>query len=186
MTAIKYQRYGLVLALAVTSGLLSACGETPEETPPAASETTSAAATAPDTVDDTAAPSVDNAEADADSTAAPAEQAPVQTDDTSDVTDTAATANDATAVATDSAPLAADAGKTLYETRCKICHESGMLDAPKYGDQTAWAQRLTKGKETLYQHSANGFNKMPAQATADVSVAEVQAAVDYMVAAVSS
>ncbi|WP_199508377.1 MULTISPECIES: c-type cytochrome [unclassified Psychrobacter] len=176
---IRHQRYGWVLALAVASGLLSACGETQQETPPAASETTSAAATAPETVENTAAPSTDNAEAVADSTTAPVEQAPAQTADTSD-----AMATDATA--TDSAPLSANAGKTLYETRCKICHEGGMLNAPRLSDKAAWAPRLAKGKETLYQHSANGFNKMPAQATDDVSVAEVQAAVDYMVAAVSS
>ena len=180
MTVVmRHQRYGWVLALAVASGLLSACGETQQETPPAASETTSAAATAPETVENTAAPSTDNAEAGTDSTTVPVEQAPAQTADTSD-----AMATDATA--TDSAPLSADAGKTLYETRCKICHEGGMLNAPRLSDKAAWAPRLAKGKETLYQHSANGFNKMPAQATDDVSVAEVQAAVDYMVAAVSS
>ena len=180
MTVVmRHQRYGWVLALAVASGLLSACGETQQETPPAASETTSAAATAPETVENTAAPSTDNAEAGTDSTTVPVEQAPAQTADTSDAMATNATA-------TDSPPLSADAGKTLYETRCKICHEGGMLNAPRLSDKAAWAPRLAKGKETLYQHSANGFNKMPAQATDDVSVAEVQAAVDYMVAAVSS
>jgi len=172
----RYQRYGWVLALAVASGLLGACGETQKETPPAASETTSAAATAPETAEDKAASRVDNAEASADSTTVPA-----QTADTSDTM--AATATDT--ITTDSAPLSADAGKTLYETRCKICHEGGMLNAPRLSDKAAWAPRLAKGKETLYQHSANGFNKMPAQAADDVSVAEVQAAVDYMVAAVS-
>ena len=181
---IRHQRYGWVLALAVASGLLSACGETQQETPPAASETTSAAATAPETVENTAAPSTDNAEAGTDSTTVPVEQAPAQTADTSDAMATTAMATNATT--TDSAPLSADAGKTLYETRCKICHEGGMLNAPRLSDKAAWAPRLAKGKETLYQHSANGFNKMPAQATDDVSVAEVQAAVDYMVAAVSS
>lgn len=81
--------------------------------------------------------------------------------------------------------LAANAGAKLYESNCKVCHEAGLLDAPKYGDKAAWTPRLAKGIETLHMHSAQGFNKMPAQATDKVSEAEVYAAVDYMVAAVS-
>ncbi|AMT95902.1 MULTISPECIES: c-type cytochrome [Psychrobacter] len=81
--------------------------------------------------------------------------------------------------------LAADAGKTLYESNCKVCHDAGLLNAPKYGDKMAWSTRLTKDKETLYMHSAKGFNKMPAQAVNGVTDAQVKAAVDYMLASVS-
>lgn len=81
--------------------------------------------------------------------------------------------------------LAADAGATLYESNCKVCHDAGLLNAPKYGDQMAWSTRLTKDKETLYMHSAKGFNKMPAQAVNGVTDAQVKAAVDYMLASVS-
>ncbi|WP_201566094.1 c-type cytochrome [Psychrobacter immobilis] len=81
--------------------------------------------------------------------------------------------------------LAADAGAKLYEAQCKMCHAQGLLEAPKYGDKAAWAARLTKGKDTLHMHSAKGFNKMPAQVTDKVSEAQVYAAVDYMIAAVS-
>lgn len=81
--------------------------------------------------------------------------------------------------------LSADAGKVLYEKQCKVCHEQGLLGAPKYGDKAAWEPRLVKGKPTLYEHSANGFNKMPAQAVNGVSEPEVHAAVDYMIAASS-
>ena len=81
--------------------------------------------------------------------------------------------------------LAADAGAKLYESNCKVCHTAGLLNAPKYGDTAAWATRLTKDKETLYMHSAKGFNKMPAQAVDGVSEAQVKAAVDYMLASVS-
>lgn len=88
---------------------------------------------------------------------------------------------------TDSEPevLAADAGAKLYESNCQVCHAAGLLDAPKYGDTAAWTARLTKDKETLYMHSAKGFNKMPAQAVNGVSEAQVKAAVDYMLASVS-
>ncbi|WP_201578840.1 c-type cytochrome [Psychrobacter sp. Pi2-52] len=89
--------------------------------------------------------------------------------------------------ATDSEPevLAADAGAKLYESNCQVCHAAGLLDAPKYGDTAAWTARLTKDKETLYMHSAKGFNKMPAQAVNGVTEAQVKAAVDYMLASVS-
>lgn len=88
-------------------------------------------------------------------------------------------------VAAEPVVLAADTGAKIYEANCKLCHESGLLSAPIHGDKAAWAPRLTKDKETLYLHSAKGFNKMPAQATDKVSEAEVHAAVDYMLAAVS-
>lgn len=87
--------------------------------------------------------------------------------------------------ATEPEMLAADTGAKLYESNCKVCHTAGLLNAPKYGDTAAWATRLTKDKETLYMHSAKGFNKMPAQAVDGVSEAQVKAAVDYMLASVS-
>lgn len=84
-------------------------------------------------------------------------------------------------LATPSAPLSADAGQKRYETTCKVCHDSGMLDAPKMGDKNAWQARIAKGKDTLYMHSIKGFNKMPAQAVGDISEEEVKMAVDYMI-----
>lgn len=81
--------------------------------------------------------------------------------------------------------LAADAGKKLYETQCHVCHAEGLLDAPKFGNKEDWAPHLAKDIDTLHMHSAKGFNKMPAQASDEVSEAQVHAAVDYMVAAAS-
>lgn len=88
-------------------------------------------------------------------------------------------------IAAETELLAVDAGAKLYESNCKVCHQNGLLNAPKYGDVTAWAPRIAKGKEILYTHSAKGFNKMPAQANDEVSEAQVHAAVDYMIAAAS-
>ena len=81
--------------------------------------------------------------------------------------------------------LAVDTGAKLYESNCKVCHANGLLNAPKYGDKVAWSTRISKDKETLCMHSAQGFNKMPAQAVNGVSEAQVKASVDYMLAAVS-
>ena len=92
---------------------------------------------------------------------------------------------DADNIAAESELLAVNAGEELYNKQCVACHQNGLLGAPKYGDAAAWAPRIAKGKEILYMHSAQGFNKMNAQASADVSVAQVHAAVDYMVAAAS-
>lgn len=92
---------------------------------------------------------------------------------------------EAVEVAAEPEVLAADAGAQLYEKQCKVCHEGGLLNAPKYGDKAAWSTHITKDKETLYMHSAKGFNKMPAQAINGVTEAQVHAAVDYMLASVS-
>ena len=81
--------------------------------------------------------------------------------------------------------LAANAGEELYNKQCMACHSNGLLNAPKLGDKEAWAPRIAKGKETLYTHSAQGFNKMPAQAVNGITEAQVKASVDYMLAAVS-
>ncbi len=81
--------------------------------------------------------------------------------------------------------LTVNAGEELYNKQCMACHSNGLLNAPKIGDKEAWAPRIAKGKETLYTHSAQGFNKMPAQAVNGVTEAQVKASVDYMLAAVS-
>lgn len=73
-------------------------------------------------------------------------------------------------------------GQQRYESSCKMCHNEGLLNAPKIGDQVAWQTRLSKGKSVLYKHAIYGFGKMPAQAVGDVSPNEVEQAVDYLIA----
>ncbi len=48
-----------------------------------------------------------------------------------------------------------------YQKSCKVCHEAGLMAAPKVGDATAWAPRLAKGNELLLKHIKEGFNAMP-------------------------
>ena len=115
--------------------------------------------------------------------AAPVEAEPVVEAETTEVPEV-----EAEEVSTETAEpevLAADAGAVLYEKQCKVCHEKGLLAAPVFGDKEAWTPRIAQGIDTLHMHSAKGFNKMPAQANAEVSEAQVHAAVDYMVAAAS-
>ena len=115
--------------------------------------------------------------------AAPAEAEPVVEVETVEASEVKA--EEVSAAAAEPEVLAADAGAALYEKQCKVCHEKGLLAAPVFGSKEAWAPRIAKGIDTLHMHSAKGFNKMPAQASAEVSEAQVHAAVDYMVAAAS-
>ncbi len=54
-------------------------------------------------------------------------------------------------------------GKQVYEIGCAGCHASGVLDAPKFGNNADWLKREQQGFETLVKHALNGFNNMPAK-----------------------
>ena len=83
--------------------------------------------------------------------------------------------------------VSADAGKNLYNSVCMGCHAAGIAGAPKFGDKTAWADRLKQGQPTLYEHAIKGYQgkagMMPAKGGSSASDDEVKAAVDYMAAA---
>ena len=82
----------------------------------------------------------------------------------------------------DASGAAGRSGEEVYKTKCATCHATGAAGAPKLGDVAAWAPRLEKGIETLYQSSINGFQGMPAKGLCfDCSDAELKASVDYMV-----
>jgi len=83
----------------------------------------------------------------------------------------------------------ADNGESVYQISCFACHAVGVAGAPKYGDQAAWADRIAKGKEALYESAITGYQGesgvMPAKGgNPQLSDAEVRAAVDYMIDAV--
>jgi cytochrome c5 len=78
------------------------------------------------------------------------------------------------------------AGENTYKMACFACHGTGAAGAPKFGDKTAWAPHIAKGKDTLYNHAINGFKgnsgvMPPKGGRTDLSDADVKAAVDYMV-----
>ena len=76
-------------------------------------------------------------------------------------------------------------GASVYNAVCQTCHGAGLLGSPVFGDAGAWGPRIAKGIDTLYDHSINGFNAMPAKGGADIPDEEVQNAVDYMVSEAS-
>jgi cytochrome c5 len=82
-----------------------------------------------------------------------------------------------------STAMAAD-GKTVYDTTCALCHAAGVAGAPKLGDKAAWGPRIATGKAALVASVTKGKGAMPPKAgKADLSDADIAAAVDYITAA---
>ncbi|MDQ3731044.1 MAG: c-type cytochrome [Pseudomonadota bacterium] len=82
-----------------------------------------------------------------------------------------------------SAEGATSTGQQTYTTVCATCHDSGVAGAPMISDQGAWQARIAQGKQTLYQHAINGLGAMPPKGgDPSLSNAQVQAAVDYIIA----
>jgi len=82
-------------------------------------------------------------------------------------------------------------GKGTYDRACFSCHQTGLVGAPRFGDEAAWTPRIAKGMDVLVIHAIEGFSGdagvMPAKGGHRyLSDAKVEAAVRYMVAAVRS
>jgi cytochrome c5 len=78
-----------------------------------------------------------------------------------------------------------EVGKKLFENVCSACHGMGIAGSPKFGDKAAWAPRIAKGLDTLYDHAIHGFQGnngvMPPKGGSSASDDDVKAAVRYMV-----
>lgn len=86
----------------------------------------------------------------------------------------------APAVASSSSGGSAD-GEAIYNSVCMACHDTGAAGAPIHGDEAAWADRVTKGFDTLLDHSTNGFNAMPARGgNPNITDEEMLAVTKYM------
>ena len=75
-------------------------------------------------------------------------------------------------------------GEATYNSACVACHASGAGGAPIVGDADAWAPRIAKGMDALYNSGINGVagsSMMAKGGRADLSDEAVMAAVDYMV-----
>ena len=182
--ALQLVKYAGMAVFFAASLSLSACGDKDAATQTAPSSNDEPVATSTDAATDTQAPVEASPEADSASVdeGAAASEAPADVPESTQAAEQPEVAETAqTPAAAPEPELAAGAGKELYESHCKQCHEGGLLGAPKFGDKAAWAPRIEQGKEALYIHSAKGYKKMPAQVNGDVSVAQVHAAVDYMV-----
>ncbi len=73
-------------------------------------------------------------------------------------------------------------GKSVYTSKCAICHDSGAAGAPKIGDSQAWQPRIAQGILTLELHAINGLNAMPPKgACMTCSDNQIRDAVKYIV-----
>ena len=93
-----------------------------------------------------------------------------------------------TAAAAPPSPAAAATAKVdgakVFASGCNVCHAAGVAGAPKLGDKTAWAPRLSQGIDLLTAAVIKGKGAMPPRgAVANASDAELRGAVEYMVAA---
>ncbi|WP_241521039.1 c-type cytochrome [Kineobactrum sediminis] len=78
----------------------------------------------------------------------------------------------------------ARSGEDVYNAACLACHASGAAGAPVVGDVEAWADRIAKGMDVLYDAGVNGIagtGMIAKGGCMDCSDDEVIAAVDYMV-----
>ncbi|MDQ8203706.1 c-type cytochrome [Pelagicoccus sp. SDUM812003] len=78
------------------------------------------------------------------------------------------------------------AGQQTWLGTCKTCHMTGLTGAPIIGNTEAWAPRIAKGLDTLYDHALNGFigpkyTEMPPKGGfTELSDEEVKQAVRFM------
>jgi cytochrome c5 len=73
-------------------------------------------------------------------------------------------------------------GEQVYNQFCFACHASGVGGAPLLGDAAAWEPRIAQGVDTLWNHTLNGINAMPAKGTCmNCSDDELRGAMEYMV-----
>lgn len=74
----------------------------------------------------------------------------------------------------------------VYQTYCFACHATGANNAPMMGNIEAWAPRIAKGMDALYESAINGFNNgvMPPKGLCmDCTNEDLQAAVQHIVQA---
>ena len=72
-------------------------------------------------------------------------------------------------------------GKAVYEATCKLCHDTGLANAPKMGDKTAWVPRMGQGMAGLIASAGKGKGGMPAKGgNPSLTDADLKAAIEYM------
>jgi cytochrome c5 len=75
-------------------------------------------------------------------------------------------------------------GEQVYNQYCGTCHAAGVAGAPLLGNAEAWQPRIAQGMDTLWDHTLNGLNAMPAKGTCmNCSDEELRAAMEHMVEA---
>lgn len=113
--------------------------------------------------------------------AAPAAPAPAPAAAAAPIAAVAAAVQAAPSAPAASADLAA--GKQLYDSSCMACHASGVANAPKFGDKTAWGERAAKGVDELAKTVITGKGAMPPRGASAGTDQQIHHAVAYMLSA---
>jgi cytochrome c5 len=71
-------------------------------------------------------------------------------------------------------------GEQVYTAQCSACHAAGLANAPKFGDEAAWAPRIKAGFDALVHSALKGKGAMAAQGGGEFSDFEVSRAVVFM------
>ncbi|MGH8457307.1 MAG: c-type cytochrome, partial [Stenotrophobium sp.] len=58
-------------------------------------------------------------------------------------------------------PLPTTALQAVFDRSCKACHTNPASGAPQAGDSKAWTARIAEGRDTLLDHTINGYKGMP-------------------------
>lgn len=79
-----------------------------------------------------------------------------------------------------SAAVAAN-GEAAFVDHCAVCHETGMLGAPRAGEPEDWQGRSTLWQAVLMDHARTGYYDMPPRGgKTDLPDEVVDAAAEYM------
>ncbi len=77
--------------------------------------------------------------------------------------------------------VAGRSGSEVYAVHCRVCHETGLNDAPVSHNAEVWQERLAKGMDELLRVSKEGLNLMPPMGTCmSCTDAEMRAAIEFM------
>lgn len=71
--------------------------------------------------------------------------------------------------------------KVMYIKNCKVCHDNDALGAPKVGSSLAWKKVMKKGFSKVLKNAIYGRNGMPPKGATDLSDAEMEKIVKYMI-----
>jgi len=82
---------------------------------------------------------------------------------------------------TDTSNQTERSGEQVY-SKCQSCHDSGIMDAPKFGSLEDWTPRIERGMDDLLKIAIAGKGGMPPKGTCmDCSENELRSAIQYII-----
>lgn len=75
-------------------------------------------------------------------------------------------------------------GATLYKERCFLCHDTGLVNAPRLGDRQQWQARKNKGMDILVNTVIHGKGAMPPRGGSQYSDQQIKLVVEFMLSKV--